>query len=388
MTTNTKQKINNDFSMSVAATTAMPAQFSQQILDVLVPVRSLTHDHLNTLMRDQQIEYVCSGQTLVNEGDYDNDYVYLLSGNVALISSDGSRRVVCGGDAECRFPLAHTQPRKVSVEALSDCTLIRFDSDKLDAMLAWDQASRYIMLDVASQRDLDEDAEWMLTLLRSNFFYKVPPINIREIINKFTSSYHSTGETILRQGEIGDRCYFIKEGLVGVYQANEESCPPELVADLSVGRCFGEDALIDEVARNATIITHTNSVLMQLDKRDFFLLLKKPEVNTYILSQARGAIPDSTCWIDVRTQDEYESGHYHNAVNMPLEILKLKSRLLDKSVNYMVYCNSGRRSEAAAHFLSQDGFNVHSLVNGFDADGDQANLFAYRSSADSYFSQA
>jgi signal-transduction protein with cAMP-binding, CBS, and nucleotidyltransferase domain len=92
------------------------------------------------------------------------------------------------------------------------------------------------MLDISSQRDLDEDADWMMTLLRSNLFYKVPPINIRQILNKFTSEYVSAGEVIIRQGEIGDCCYFVKEGVAGVYSSGSDKNRSELLAELSVGR--------------------------------------------------------------------------------------------------------------------------------------------------------
>ncbi len=339
----------------------------QRLLQTLVPVNSLTVDHLNTLLRDQSIEMVCRGQSLFNTGDYDNCHVYLLSGRIKLTTANGDETVVNADAPVCRFPLSHYQPRRQSAVAETDCSVIRFNSDQLDGMLAWDQAAHYIMLDIAAQRDLDEDADWMLTLLKSNLFYKVPPMNIRQILNKFTAHYLSAGETVLRQGEIGNCCYFIKEGVAGVYQAVDEKSPSELVAELGVGRCFGEDALVNETARNATIVMQTNGVLMKLDKQDFFLLLKQPAVNCVNLIQARQQVDSGSVWVDVRTQDEFERGHCQNAINMPLNLLKLKSRMLDKKQSYIVYCNSGRRSEAAVQLLGEEGFTICALAGGFES---------------------
>lgn len=336
----------------------------QPLLQTLVPVNALTVDHLNTLMRDRSIEAVCHGQMLFTVGDYDNQHVYLLSGVVTLTDSMGLTKRLSADDPASRYPLAHYQPRRCRAVAETDCSIIRFDSDQLDGMLAWDQASSYIMLDIASQRDLDEDADWMITLLKSNLFYKVPPMNIRKILNKFKPTYVSSGDTVIRQGQLGDGCYFIKEGLAGVYQAKSERSPSTLVAELGVGRCFGEDALVHETVRNATITMHSNGVLMRLDKQDFFLLLKSPAIDCLNLVEAKNTVTDSTCWIDVRTQDEFEKGHYAGAVNMPLNLLKLKSRMLDKNKHYLVYCNSGRRSEAATYLLGQDGFNTSLLTGG------------------------
>ena len=261
-----------------------------RLLQTLVPVNALTVDHLNTLMRDRQVETLCRGQSLFVAGDYDHCHVYLLSGEVTINRADGTAETMGADDPRSRFPLCHQQPRRDSVTAHSDCSVIRFDSDQLDAMLAWDQASNYIMLDIAAQRDLDEDADWMVTLLKSNLFYKVPPMNIRAILNKFRPEYYHTGDTVIRQGEMGDGCYFIKEGRAGVYQSEDGIKPQALVAELGVGRCFGEDALVNETVRNATIEMHSNGVLMKLDKQDFFLLLRPPAIDSVNLAEAHQCV--------------------------------------------------------------------------------------------------
>ena len=360
-----------DTTFTVSSNTAATESGQQAINDIeprllqtLVPVNALTADHLNTLLRDQFVEVVCLGQSLFSAGEYDNHHVYLLSGEVTLCDQQGVNTRVNANDPLCRFPLAHYQPRRCIAVAETDCSVIRFNSDSLDAMLAWEQASNYIMLDIAAQRDLDEDADWILTLLKSNLFYKVPPMNIRQILNKFQPHCVSAGETILRQGELGDCCYFIKEGVAGVYQAANDNTSSELVAELGVGRCFGEDALVNEAARNATIEMHSNGVLMKLDKQDFFLLLKQPPIDSLNLVQATQRVSAGSVWIDVRTQDEYEQGHCEGAMNMSLDLLKLKSRMLDPQQHYIVYCNSARRSEAAVFLLGEDGFNVSVLLGG------------------------
>lgn len=374
---NTNHNANDDHGLA-AVDAEDQGNIEQRLLQTFVPINALTPAHLATLLRDQSIEMVCRGQALFEQGSADNAHIYLLSGKIALTDSDGARQVLDADDLVCRFPLAHQQPRRFTALAETDCSIIRFDSDQLDCMLAWDQASHYIMLEISGQRDLDEDADWMLTLLRSNLFYKVPPMNIRQIIDKFEPVVLAAGDTVLRQGELGDCCYFIKEGVVGVYQAADERSPSDLVAELGVGKCFGEDALVNEVGRNATIMMHSNGVLMKLDKQDFYLLLKSPLVNGVNMLEARQRISAGSQWVDVRTQDEFESGHCPGAINMPLDLLKLKSRMLDKSKHYIACCNSGRRGEAAAYLLGGDGFDVSALIGGI------AN---YSSSEQKYFEE-
>ena len=337
----------------------------KRLLQSFVPINTLSSDHLDSLLRDRTIEVLCAGQSMFDAGQCDNQHIYLLHGDVELLQADGSAEYLSAESHLCTFPIAHVQPRQHSARAVTDCSIIRFDSAKIDGMVAWDQTANYIMLAIAAQRDLDEDAEWMATLLRSNLFYKVPPINIEQILHRFNPLTVAAGEFVERQGELGDCCYVIKEGEAEVWQASQPGEPQQLVATLSAGRCFGEDALVNDALRNASVRMKDNGVLMRLDKQDFFLLLKDPDVATMSLSEAEQRTAAGDVWIDVRTQEEYDAGHCHDAVHMPLDILQLKSRLLDQSVNYIAYCNCGQRSQAAAHFLQNLGYQVQALAGGF-----------------------
>jgi CRP-like cAMP-binding protein len=157
------------------------------ILQTLVPVNVLTRDHVHRLLRDQSVEAVFAGQTLFAEGEYDAYFVYLLSGDVTLTHSSDLNLTVSANDLSSHHPLVHYKPRRHNAVAKTDCSVIRFNSEQLDSMLTWDQASSCIMADMALQGELDEDADWVMTLLKSNLFYQVPPMNIKQILTKFES---------------------------------------------------------------------------------------------------------------------------------------------------------------------------------------------------------
>jgi rhodanese-related sulfurtransferase len=73
--------------------------------------------------------------------------------------------------------------------------------------------------------------------------------------------------------------------------------------------------------------------------------------------------------IDVRTEDEFESGKIPGALN--IDIYKGQGFIyeieeLDKSKNFYVYCAAGVRSANACGVMQQLGFeNVFNLVGGF-----------------------
>lgn len=61
--------------------------------------------------------------------------------------------------------------------------------------------------------------------------------------------------------------------------------------------------------------------------------------------------------LDVRTQEEYDSGHIQNAVCLPNEdILSEPEMLPDKDQQILVYCRSGNRSKQAAQKLADMGY--------------------------------
>lgn len=338
--------------------------FDVALTRTLVPLKDMSESHLRELLRSAEAEVVCAGQTIFARGTYDAQHVYLLHGNVSLVDEHNITSTIKGRLS--LLPIAHTQPRALTAIAESDCSVLRLDSERVDKLLAWSQVADYLQLNISRQRDLDEDSDWMMTVLKSNLFFKVPPTNVEDIFSRLTPQLVYAGDVIIRQGELGDQCYFVKEGEAEVWYRTENE--NKLLATIGVGRCFGEDALVNEVARNASVVMRTDGVLMRLDKQDFYRLLKEPQVPSLTLENYQAQIAAGAVAVDVRSEEEYTAIHIHGAVNIPLNLLSIKARMLDKQRAYIFYCNTGRRSRAAAHFLARQGYQAFALE-------DCSNLF-------------
>lgn len=323
----------------------------------LVPLKDMSEAHLLDLLHHSAVEMTFAGQTLFSADAYDGDHLYLLHGDVTLTDSEGRRRQVKGRST--LMPLSAYQPRRETAVAESDGSVLRVDSERLDKLLTWSQVSDCLQLNMSRQRDLDEDMAWMMTVLRSNLFFKVPPINVEQIFSRLEPQVVYAGDTILRQDELGDYAYFIKEGRAEVTRRQGDQ--RQHLATISTGRCFGEDALVNDAPRNATIRMLTDGVLMRLSKHDFYRLLREPEVPNLSLDAMVEAVQGGAVCVDMRSEEEYSDGHLAGAVNIPLGLLAMKSRLLDPQVSYICYCNTGRRSRAAAHLLKQQGHNAVAL---------------------------
>ena len=69
--------------------------------------------------------------------------------------------------------------------------------------------------------------------------------------------------------------------------------------------------------------------------------------------------------IDVRTPEEFASGHIEGAINIPYDTITAKLPALariGKNENILVYCRSGRRSAIAKQSLAELGY--HNLQDG------------------------
>lgn len=74
--------------------------------------------------------------------------------------------------------------------------------------------------------------------------------------------------------------------------------------------------------------------------------------------------------IDVRTPEEFETGHIKNAIDLDYRnaYFSDKIRKLDPSKTYMIYCRSGKRSASTVDSLKNLGFtHLYDLKGGINA---------------------
>ncbi len=66
--------------------------------------------------------------------------------------------------------------------------------------------------------------------------------------------------------------------------------------------------------------------------------------------------------IDVRTAEEYATGHIANSVNIALDSISARLNEIPRDQPIVLYCRSGNRSAQAAQILAEAGYtNIHDL---------------------------
>lgn len=105
---------------------------------------------------------------------------------------------------------------------------------------------------------------------------------------------------------------------------------------------------------------------MRLTKKDFDGLMCEPLVKWVTLNGAKDLAQAGAGLLDVRIEDKFRNGTIKGSMNLPLYQLRLKASSLEPRHHYIVFCQTGSRSYAAAFLLSQRGFEVSVLRGGLN----------------------
>lgn len=338
------------------------------ILRTFVPPSALNHENFEELASKTYIEEIPAGNAVFKSGELDRKAVYLMEGEVELKADTGASTIIKSGTEQSKHPLGNQQPRKHTAIAKVPVKITRIDSDLLDILLTWDQLSGIevdeISVEEGDGESGDEDGDWMTRILQSKAFLQIPPANIQAMFMRMQEVPVIAGDVIIKQGEDGDFYYIIKNGKCKVTRASKTNTELTL-ATLSDGDAFGEEALLSEAKRNANIIMLTDGVLMRLSKEDFNALLKEPMLSWVSREEADKMVADGKAvWVDVRLESEFKNNGIPGSVNLPLFMLRMKADKLDPSKTYILYCDTGRRSSAAAFLLSERGLSACCLKGG------------------------
>jgi CRP-like cAMP-binding protein len=332
------------------------------LLKQFSPLDGLKAENLHALSKKTAVRDLPAGRQLFKEGDTDKRTFFLVQGTVEIFDKDGVLATLRGGTPQARNPIAPTLPRRFGARAVDDVRFIMIDSDLLDVMLTWDQTGSYEVTELGGAESTSDD--WMTALLQTRAFHRVPPANIQAIFMRMQRINSRAGDVVIKQGDEGDYFYAIVNGRCSVTRETPLNKEGIKLAELGMGDTFGEEALISEAKRNATVTMLTEGTLMRLGKQDFTTLLNEPMLQWVEFEQAKEIVAKGGKWLDVRLPSEYQNVHLDDAINIPLYFIRLKLNALDKGVSYVVCCDTGRRSSAGAYILSERGFDAYVLKGG------------------------
>ena len=347
-----------------------------RVLAGLEPIASFKPTKLRELLDYCHIEAVPQGRDPFKSHGLQGQSVYLVDGELELVYEDGNKVVVSAQSEWAKHPLGKRQPYIVSAAALRESHLLRIDDELLDRMVTLDQFSQTSLAGesrmVAGHKDQPDASASIKRLLNSSMFSAdnlkngplahLPMANISALLQRIEAIAVWEGDIIIREGDEGDYYYMIDSGRAQVMR--RVGGVDMHLADLKAGDVFGEEALVSGAKRNATVTMKSNGMLLRLERKDFLALMQEPLLRKLSYEQAMQAVAQGAVWLDVRHPPEYRYDKLRGAMNVPLNEIRNAIGVLNRSKKYITYCQSGRRSAAAAFILAQAGYDVQVLDGG------------------------
>ena len=215
---------------------------------------ALNYDQLAEVQRHVAATSYAPGSVVVRQGEPGEQFFVITGGRaeVCVRQPDGRDVPVDrlgAGQYFGEMALVGRQPRRATVRAAGDepLRLVALDAATFDRLVTESPALRDELQSLISLRQMQSQVTALADLARDDAG--------REALRRLTAGAparaFAPGETIIRQGELGEVFYFILEGAVEVFVRRGED--ETLIDRHGPGGHFGELALLGDRRRTATV---------------------------------------------------------------------------------------------------------------------------------------
>ncbi len=351
-----------------------------ELLGQFHPFSQLDAQYLERLSSNAEMNKIAKGKLLFQRGKHLSKLYYLVEGQVNLVDASFQSVSLNAEDDSSQYALNEINPSKASAVAATEVSVLVIERKQLDLVMAASEAgpdlpiedepavggdlvsSQINYLDAYAypqQMEVDnEQQDWMSRLLDSPLFHSIPANNIQLLFSRFESVPLNAGDKVIEEGEQGDYFYVLASGEASVI------LPSGAQIDLDVGDYFGEEALVGDTTRNATVVMDSNGEVMRLSKDDFVELLQDPLFRYVELEQLDDFGPQIEL-LDVRLPVEHKHFCVRGSRNIALGKLRERLPSLDPGRTYVVTDDGGSRSKVAVQLLLQTGLSA-ALLNHSD----------------------
>lgn len=321
----------------------------------------LSRHEVSALLASGRLHRIGAGTQLIGQGERSRDYLVVIEGELEVrrewLGTDGRQEISLGrvrpGEGVGEMAILSAVPRGASVVAIRPSRVLRIDGDAIDELLSWSGH----LADA-----LREDAEMRRrvgTVRQSQAFRRLPLPTMQNAFERMRPVDAVAGQVIVTEGEAGDGYYLIETGRAEVQRGGM------FVAELGPGATFGEEALLTNAPRNASVVMLRPGRLWCLSKEDFDASLRSALIEEVSAEDAARLISDGEGrWLDCRNEEEFLESHIPGAQLLPLARLRGDAPFLDAQRTYVVYCRTGLRSDCAVFLLRERGLHAVSLAGG------------------------
>lgn len=348
-----------------------------EVLAQFHPFSQLGPEYTDRIVKSAEVHTVAKGKIVFQRGKNLAKLFYLLEGDIKLVDASFQAAEINHQDEAARFALNELNPSKSSAVAATAVQVLAIDRRQLDLVMAANEVGselpvedkpdtvsmvsaqinyldayaypQHVELDTVSQ-------DWMSRLLDAPLFNSVPAGNIQQLFTRFEALEIGQGTAIVEEGQDGDYFYVIASGRAKVVSSLGDT------VILESGDYFGEEALVGDTTRNATVVMECDGIVERLAKDDFVELLQEPLFRYVKWDQLDDFGPQLQI-LDVRLPVEHKHFRVQGSRNIALGKLRASLPNLDPGLTYVVTDDGGSRSKVAVQLLLQKGLSAVILSN-------------------------
>lgn len=326
----------------------------------------ISEKQLTALIESSEMASAGSGDIILQEGQQLKNHIVLLEGELECqktwTAGNGEKshtRIISPESGQEGIGFVSADSKRLRIRALSAVRYLLLDADQLDTLLGWSETLRCNV-------DQPEEVQDRMRLVRHvGVFHHLPIEHVRETFERMQVMPVSEGQEIINQGDEGDLFYIIEDGEAEIIRTDPFTDETAVATTIGPGDAFGEEALLQEGYRNATVRMLTPGQLLTLSKGDFNELIKPNMVDEITAQAANEQVQSgSSHFIDCRYDMEYEDSRIPGAQFISLTAIRSGVIELNPERQYIVYCRSGRRSKAGAFLLRERNIQAVSLIGG------------------------
>lgn len=210
---------------------------------------SLTPEEFVSVLQRLTIRRFPEGALVCEEGDLGHSMFVLSEGIVEVFTRDrdGTRITLArltGGSFFGEYSLLTERPRNASVSAKTEVEALEITATDLDAIAAAHPGVRAALEQYLQRRMVQT------IMAKSPVFHVLDEAERAELSERMTARPVRAGETVMREGDLGEEMYFIKSGSVAL--TSDRPIGAIAIATLRPGDFFGEMGLLSGKPRTAT----------------------------------------------------------------------------------------------------------------------------------------
>lgn len=223
----------------------------------------LTDEEFTELCKHIKLRRFMKNSPIIRQGDQGDNFYTIVSGRakVVVLENDGREKIVgtlSTGDSFGETALIEKGPRTASIVTLTPVAVFEMSREGFEKFLASNAENRER---ITGRIRLGK------MLLASPVFAFMSQKQISYLIKNLKPERIKAGTTVFKQGDTGDKFYFIQEGSIRLERFENSLRTLDII--LKQGDFFGEMALVKNIPRTATAESVNDSLLFSLDKETF-----------------------------------------------------------------------------------------------------------------------